>query len=314
MNQLDAMRVFIRVAELASFTQAADQLGLPKASISAAVQQLESTLGARLLQRTTRKVQLTQDGLAYYERCLDLLAEFDELQAMFQAEGNGLSGRIRVDMPNGLARNVVIPRLPEFLQRHPRIEVELSSTDRRVDLIREGFDCVVRVGAVMDSSLIARPLGLFPVLNCVSDGYARNHGLPQTPADLDRHHLIHYAPVLGSKPEGFEYVDPQRGTVHMLEMAGTITVNNSEAYQAACLAGLGIIQVPDIGVRSLLDQGRLIEILPDYRALPMPVNLVYVQRRHVSKRVLAFMNWLQAILSPLLAPLNGPDQMPVAIG
>ena len=147
MNKLEAMQIFVRVAELSSFTQAADSLGLPKASISVAVKQTEAWLGARLLHRTTRKVQMTQDGQAFYERCKDVLADMDELQSMFQRGEEALGGRLRVDMPSGVARYQVLPRLDEFLQRHPRLELELSSTDRKVDIVREGFDCVLRVGA-----------------------------------------------------------------------------------------------------------------------------------------------------------------------
>src|SRR5688500_15985936 len=180
MDQLDAMRIFVRVAEMAGFTRAADSLGLPKASVSGAVQQLEAALGARLLHRTTRRVQLTHDGQAYYERCKDLLTDIEELQAMFTPSEQGLNGRLRVDMSSGIARNIVLPRLPEFLQRHPQLAIELSSTDRRVDVVREGFDCVLRVGALADSNLIARRLGAFPIANCASPDYLRRHGVPQS--------------------------------------------------------------------------------------------------------------------------------------
>ncbi|WP_288012703.1 LysR family transcriptional regulator, partial [Diaphorobacter sp.] len=174
MSPFDRMHIFVRVAELASFTQAAEALGIPKASASTAVQQLETQLGTRLLHRTTRRVQLTQDGQAYYERCKDLLADVDELQSMFQhPDGAGLKGRVRIDMSTGMARNVVVPRLPELLARHPGLEVELSSTERRVDVVREGFDCVLRTGAVVDSSLVARPLGLARLVNCASPAYLR---------------------------------------------------------------------------------------------------------------------------------------------
>ena len=174
MSSFDRMQTFVRVAELASFTQAAEALGIPKASASTAVQQLEAQLGTRLLHRTTRRVQLTQDGQAYYDRCKDLLADVDELQSMFQqADGASLRGRVRIDMSTGMARNVVVPRLPELLARHPALELELSSTERRVDVVREGFDCVLRTGAVMDASLIARPLGTARLANCVSPAYLR---------------------------------------------------------------------------------------------------------------------------------------------
>ncbi|NQD37141.1 LysR family transcriptional regulator [Permianibacter sp. IMCC34836] len=299
MNQTDAMRIFLRVAELASFTQAADSMGLPKASISAAVQQLETEFGTRLLHRTTRKVQMTQDGLTFYERCKDLLADIDELQTLFQAGEAGLAGRIRVDMSSGIAKNVIVPKLAEFLRAHPRIEIELSSTDRRVDVVREGFDCVIRVGNVLDSSLIARPIGQYALLNCVSPSYVAQHGLPQTLADLAQHQLVHYVPTLGGKSTGFEYVD-DHNEPQAVAMSGAITVNNSDAYLAACLAGLGIIQVPDAAVRAALATGELLEVLPQYRAAPMPISLLYANRRHLPKRVKAFMDWVTATLQAYL--------------
>ena len=298
MNRLEAMQIFARVAELASFTRAAESLGMPKASASNAVQQLESALGTRLLHRTTRKVQLTQDGQAFYERSKDLLADMDELQSMFQQGEQALRGRLRVDMPSGVARNFIVPRLPQFLQAHPQIELELSSTDRRVDLVREGFDCVLRVGALGDVNLIARPLGQFSIASCASPAYLRRHGTPQTLADLATHQLIHYVPTLGARSTGFEY--PDGAGYSNLLMAGALTVNNSEAYQEACLAGLGLIQAPAVGVRHLLEQGLLVEVLPQYRAEPMPVSLLYANRRNLSKRVRVFMDWVAETLRPHL--------------
>ena len=202
MSPIDRMHIFTRVAELASFTQAADALGLPKASVSTAVQQLEAELGTRLLHRTTRRVALTQDGQVFYERCKDLLADVDELQTMFQQQegAQALRGRVRLDMSTGLARQAVIPRLPELLRAHPLLELEISSTERRVDLVREGFDCVLRAGQVVDTSLIARPLGAMRMVNCASPAYLQAHGTPQTLADLAAHRLVHYASTLGARP------------------------------------------------------------------------------------------------------------------
>src|SRR5688572_10699523 len=240
MNQLDAMQIFVRVAELASYTRAAESLGLPKASVSTAVQQLESEFGTQLLHRTTRKVQMTLDGRACYERCKDLLADMDELRSMFQQGPQSLRGRLRVDMPTGVARNMIIPRLPEFLRQHPLLQIELSCTDRKVDLIREGFDCVLRIGSLEDSNLIVRPLGAFAIMNCASPEYVRTHGMPRTLEDLANHQLVHYAGTFGSRPVGFEYHDGE--AYRTLDMPGVITVNSAEAYQESCLAGLGIIQ------------------------------------------------------------------------
>lgn len=300
MNKLEVIQIFVRVAELASFTQAADSLGLPKASISTAVKQLESLLGVRLLHRTTRKVQMTQDGLAFYERSKDLLVDMDELQSMFQHGEGAISGRLRVDMASGVARNIVIPQLPAFLAAHPLLELELSSTDRRVDIVREGFDCVLRVGMLTDSSLIARPLGRFRMINCASPDYLARHGSPDGLDDLQRHRLIHYAPSFGAKPMGWEYFDGDRYC--NLAMTGAMTVNNADAYQAACLAGLGLIQAPESGVRTLIAAGRLIEILPQFQAEAMPVSLLYANRRHLPKRAQVFMAWMTQIMGPHLIP------------
>ena len=268
---------------------------MPKASASNAVQQLENRLGVRLLHRTTRKVVLTHDGQAFYERCKDALSDMDELQTMFQLQTpNALKGRVRLDMSTVVARQAVLPRRPELLQQHPQLQVEISSTERRVDLVREGFDCVVRAGKVTEPGLIARPVGALRMANCVSPGYAARCGLPQSIDDLARHTLVHYAATLGVKTTGFEYLE--QGAEIALPMQGAITVNNAEAYQAACLAGLGLIQVPFVGVRELIDQGRLLEVLPRWPAPPMPLSLVYANRRNLSTRVRYVMDWLHGVL------------------
>jgi DNA-binding transcriptional LysR family regulator len=301
MDSLAAMRIFLRVAELGSFTRAADQLGLPKGNASAAVQRLESDLGTRLLHRTTRRVEMTQDGSAFFERCRDVLGEVDALQGMFR-EGAALQGRLRVDMPVAMARNHVLPRLPEFLDAHPQVEMELSCTDRRVDLVREGFDCVLRIGPLGDANLHARPLGSLRMVNCASPGYLKAFGTPRRLTDLSRHRLVHYASSLGGRPAGWEWVEDGRpATVPML---GVLTVNNTDAYQAACLAGLGLIQAPAIGVRPHLESGALVEVLPRHRPESMPVSLVYASRRQLPARVLAFMDWLAQVLAPELEQLH----------
>ena len=301
MDQLDVMRIFLRVAELSSFTQAGDSLGLPKATVSAAVQRLEGQLGARLLHRTTRKVQLTQDGQSYYERCRDLVADMEELQTLFHRDEAELTGRLRVDLPVGVARHGVLPRLPEFLACHPGLEIEISSTDRRVDPVREGFDCVLRVGSLGDSSLVARPLGQVRQVNCASPAYLARHGVPQTLADLADHRLIHYVSTLGGKSPGFEYVD-EAGRPQSIAMAGAVTVNNSDAYSAACLAGLGLIQSPLAGMRPYLAAGQLVAVLPAFAAPPLAVSLVYAHRRHQARRVRVFMDWLAAVVGEYLDP------------
>lgn len=300
MSLQNQMRAFTRVAELSSFSQAALYLGLPKATVSTAVQQLENTLGTRLLHRTTRSVALTQDGQTFYERCKDALADLDDLQTMFQqpsaATGRALTGRVRVDMSTVMARSAVLPRLPELLQLHPQLEIELSSTERRVDVVSEGFDCVVRAGKVTDPGLVSRPLPPMAMVNCASPAYLARHGTPHTLDDLAQHQLVHYAATLGAKCSGFEYVADD-GSDQAIAMGGPVTVNNAEAYQSACLAGLGLIQAPLSGVGDALADGRLVAVLPDYCARPMPLALVYANRRNQPARVRVVMDWLAAVVT-----------------
>ncbi|WP_339027063.1 LysR family transcriptional regulator [Leclercia pneumoniae] len=294
MDKIHAMQLFIRVAELESFSRAADSLGLPKGSVSRQIQALENGLGTQLLHRTTRRVSLTQDGMVYYERAKDLLANLDELDGLFLLDPASISGRLRVDMPVAIARNLVIPRLPQFLQQYPGIELELSSSDRLVDVIREGFDCVVRVGTLKDSGLIARPLGKLSVINCASPDYLTRFGYPETLDDLASHAVVHYALNLGSRPQGFEYYDGE--STRWVKTGGILTVNSTETYHASAVAGLGIIQVPRVGARDALRAKKLLEILPQYRPGPMPVSLIYPHRRNLSRRVRLFMEWLTELM------------------
>jgi DNA-binding transcriptional LysR family regulator len=295
----NALHVFTRVAELSSFTQAAEQLGLTKSRVSTVVQQLEKQLGTRLLQRTTRHVRLSADGEQFLERSKELMADLEQLQAMFQPAASGLRGSLRIDMPNSLARDVVIPKLPEFLSAHPLLEVGISTSDRRVDVVQEGFDCVVRIGPLADTDLIARTIGAMEMCN-LGPAYLERHGTPATLADLSRHRIIHYANQLGRHGAGWEY---QRGK-EICSMRSALVVNGTDAYQAACLAGLGLIQAPVRGARHLLDQGLLVEVMPDFKAAPMPVSLLYPHRRHIAPRVTAFLNWITEVLAPHLTGMD----------
>ncbi|MEM9073567.1 MAG: LysR family transcriptional regulator [Myxococcota bacterium] len=293
-----SLTVFARVAELSSFTKAAAALSLPKSRVSTVVRDLEDELGARLFHRTTRQVHLTRAGHALQLRARDLLADLDELRAMFE-ERSSLRGRVRVDMPSRLAHELVIPELPSFLDAHPNLEVELGCTDRFVDLVREGFDCILRVGELRESSLIARRIGAFRMANFASPTYLARFGTPQTLDDLAAHRLIRYAGNFDGPVYGFEaMVD---GVEELVAMPISVTVNNAGSYTATCLAGLGLIQVPDLApIRALVDAGRLVEVLPAYRAESMPVSLLYAERRSLAKRVRVFMDWMAETLAPHL--------------
>lgn len=303
MNKLDLLRTFVRVSELSSFTLAGESLGLPRSTVSEQVRALENLLGTRLFNRTTRRVRTTQDGALLYERGKDLLSGMDEIESLFSADDAELAGCLRIDLPTMMARRVIVPALPGFLERFPRLEVEISCTDRQVDLLREGFDCVMRIGALGDLDVVARPVGSLSMRNCASPAYLERHGVPERLEDLASHRLVHYVRSLGARSPGFEY--EQGGQLCFQAMAGVVTVNNAEAYSAACLAGLGLIQVPAVGVEEHLRKGELVSLLEPWQARAMPVSLLYARQRHVPRRVQAFMNWLAALLASQVDPMAG---------
>ena len=289
---LEAVRVFLSVAELSSFTKAAEQLGLSKSRASLRVRALEDELGSHLFQRTTRAVRLTPDGEQLLARARHLVADADEISAMFQAPST-LRGRVRVELPITMGREAIIPRLPDFLAAHPHLEVLVGTSDRRVDVVREGFDCVLRIGALDDSRLVARRLGTLAMANYAGDAYVRKHGVPVTLADLDRHYLVHYSGSLDGEPV-FEH---REGTHWRLRpMRALVTVNSADAYEAACRAGLGIIQAPKWRRRT---EG-LVEILPEHTCKPMPVSLLHPHGANVPKRVRAVLTWLEHVVAELL--------------
>ncbi len=293
---LESLQIFVKVAELASFTRAATQLGMPKARASARVAALEAELGVHLLQRTTRTVRTTADGEQLLPRAKQLVAGAEEVGAMFQTKA--LRGVVRVDLPVNLARDYLIPRLPELLAQHPQLEIVMSTTDRRVDVVREGFDCVLSVGNLPASGLVAQRLGEIEIANCASAGYLAKYGTPRVLADLAQHQLVNYAMNLGATRPAFEY--PTATGYAVLPMRASITVNSADAYRAACVAGLGIIQVPRMGIRGALEAGELVEILPELRSEPMPVSLVHPHGRAVPKRVRVVMQWIASVITPRL--------------
>jgi DNA-binding transcriptional LysR family regulator len=181
--------------------------------------------------------------------------------------------------------------VPQLLDRYPKLQLEISNADHQMDIIAEGFDCVIRVGVIKDSSLIARPLATLDVLNCVSPAYVRRFGEPGSLDELPNHRLIRYVQTLGSGPDGFEYV--RDGQTQVIAMPGVITVKGTESYLAACLSGLGIAQIPAMGVRDYIEQGKLINVLPEYPAEPMPAFIVYPSRLNPPRRVRVFMEWLE---------------------
>lgn len=294
MDRIDLFRIFIRVVDCSSFTRASDLLGMPRTSVSAAIRELEGKVGTRLLHRTTRRVSPTQDGTALYERAVRVVTDVEEVEGLFRQTTTRPSGKIRIDVPGRIGRLIIAPALPGFLDAYPEIDIDLGVGDRAVNLVEESVDCVLRVGTLADSGLISRPLGKLPLINTASPTYLARFGTPLTPADLKDHWAVNYASPTSGRVDQWQWIEA-RGE-QSLRMRGRVTVNNAEAYIACCLAGLGLIQIPAYDVRCHLETGALMEIMPDHRAAAMPMTLLYPQRRHPSRRLQVFVDWLEQLL------------------
>lgn len=305
MDRIDLFRVFTRVVECASFTRAADTLGMPRSSVSAAIQELENLVGTRLLNRTTRKVTTSQDGAAFYERCQRVIADMEETENLFRSADFASAGTLRVDMPGRIGRLIVAPALPAFLEAYPQIDIEIGATDRPVDLIEERVDCALRVGALNESELIARPIGTLTLINVASPAYLARCGTPRGPDDLVHHSPIGYASPSSGRLAPWEWVDGD-GT-RALAIKGRVTVNNAESYIACCLSGIGLIQIPAYDVEAHIRAGELVEVLPEYRAAPMPVTLLYPHRQYLSRRFQVFSDWLVELVRRRCCERGGND-------
>ncbi|MBN8899855.1 MAG: LysR family transcriptional regulator [Rhodospirillales bacterium 69-11] len=290
MDRLDAMRVFARVLERGSFVRAAEDLGLSASSATDAVKQLEARLKVRLLQRTTRQVRATPDGEEYYRRCLAILADVEEAESGFS--GARPRGLLRVDVQGSQLRRFILPALPRFLADYPELELFIGETDRFVDLVREGIDCVLRTGEPRDSDLIARRIAVLPEVTVASAAYVARVGLPRRWDALDGHLMVgfHSSATGGVLPLEF-MVDGVRRTV---TLPCRLTVNGADTYQSAARQGLGLIQVPRYAVEGGLADGTLVECLPETPPSSTPVYILYPRSRQLSLRVRVFIDWVAA--------------------
>ena len=295
MNKLQAMEVFVQVVDTGSFTRAAEMLDLPKATVSTLVQALEGSLSAKLLHRTTRQVTLTSDGAAYYERCIRILSDVRDAEESLSRMRVNPSGRLRVDTPTGLASEILIPALPAFFERYPDITLELGSTDRPVDLVEEGVDCAVRGGALFDTSLIARRVGVINFVTAAAPSYLARHGVPHHPDDLARHRCVNYFSAKTGRISNWDF---NRGDERIeVPLPGVIALNDSNAYVQAGLAGLGIIHMTDYLLMRHVEDGRMVRVLPEWVSDPLPVHIVYPQNRHMSAKVRVFVEWVSELFA-----------------
>lgn len=295
MNKLLAMEVFVRVVETGGITRAADSLRLPKATTTTLIQKLEAELGVKLLNRTTRQVSATPDGVAYYERCIAILAAVRDTEESLSQRHATPSGHLRVNVPTLMARSVIVPALPAFFARYPDIELELGCSERRADLIEEGIDCALWTGELEDSSLVARGVGQLYFATCAAPAYLAEHGLPQHPDDLRRHRCInHFLPRTGKV---FDWVFAKNGVRIQTSLSGHIALDDENSYVAAAEAGLGIAQIPAFVLKEAMEKSRLELVLGDWFPEPLPLNVVYPQNRHLSSKIRVFVDWIAALFA-----------------
>ena len=290
MNKLQAMEVFVQVVDAGGFTRAAENMQLPKATVSTLVQALEKALAVKLLHRTTRQVSVTSDGAAYYERCLRILSDVREAEESLSNNRASPSGRLRVDVSTGMASDIIIPALHDFFERYPDIRLDLGCGDRPVDLIEEGVDCAIRGGNLPDSALIARRIGVLQFATAATPAYFEKHGRPAHPRDLLAHRCINYFSSKTGKTLDWDYV---RGDETIfIPVPASLAVNDSTAYMTAGLQGLGLIQMASYMIEPMLASGQMELALEDWTSTPLPINVVYPQNRHLSAKVRVFVEWM----------------------
>jgi DNA-binding transcriptional LysR family regulator len=301
MDRIAAMRAFVQVVEAGSFVRAADKLGASTSSTSRLVAELEQHLGVRLLNRTTRKLSLTETGQTYYERCVQLLADLDEAESAAGAAASAPTGRLKLTCPYNLLAQPIAPALAEFGRRHPQVSFEVTVADRVIDLVEEGFDLAVRIGAPGGEQLVARRLGATELVACASPGYLARWGTPRAPEELARHRALTYAYV--STPFLWKFTDPQ-GRSHEVRVAGSLHANSGELLLAAATAGMGIAVEPDFVVGPYLARGDLQRVLDGFSGPRLDVWAVYPSRRHLSAKVRAFVAFLAEVFAndPLRRP------------
>jgi LysR family transcriptional regulator, regulator for bpeEF and oprC len=304
MDRLLAMQVYTKVVEMNGFARAADALGIPHASATTLIKKLEAHLQVRLMQRTTRRINLTPEGAEYYERCVRILADINETEDGLAHATNGPRGKLRVDMPSSLGRVVVMPRIEEFRARYPSVELMLGFGDRPVDLVQESVDCALRVGQLEDSSLVARRLGDLATITTASPAYLKRFGEPHSLEDLGQHVAVQYFSSRTGRVSGLNF--DVNGKSTDIKMNGTLAVNDADAYVTCGVNGAGIIQAPLFMVVSHLESGELKEILTPWKVRSMPLSAVYPHNRHLAAKVRVFVDWAAEICgqSPLAFARN----------
>ncbi len=294
MDRIQAMQIFIRVAEAGSFVRAAETLSLPASTVTSSIKGLEKYLQVRLLNRTTRRVSLTPEGMQYLAQCREIIALIEHTEASLSDSVRRPQGPLRIDMPCGIAHFIVMPNLKDFYRRYPDIYLMIGVSDRQVDLVQEGVDCVIRTGEPLNSMLVARPLGKFRWITCASPDYLREYGIPGSPEDLSNHRAIHYFSGQTRRTSELRFV---QGTEALsVSVSGQAAVNETGLYIKMCLEGFGLAQLAESVVSKHLQKGSLVEVLADWQPPSVPVTLLYPHQRFLSPAVRAFADWIEEII------------------
>ncbi len=305
MDRIRMMQIFTRVVEAQSFAGAAKGLSLPRSTVSRAIQDLESRLNVRLLQRTTRTLQVTPNGSLYYDHCQLILSEIDNVEFELAETAQHVRGTLRVDMTASFARTIVLPAMRDFQARHPALSLVLTLGDRTIDLLEEGVDCVVRAGIPAPSALlVARPVGSFKWISCASPGYLARHGTPLVLAALAEHSIIEFhSGRTGRATDWHMIVD---GKEYAVPARGSLAVNDTDAYVNCALEGLGLIRIADYLAEPHIASGRLVAVLPQLASPVVPLSVIYPQNRHLPSTVRTFVDWIASRLRTLETARSAP--------
>jgi LysR family transcriptional regulator, regulator for bpeEF and oprC len=293
-DKFNDLTIFVQVAQVLSFSEAARQLNMSPSGVSRAVQRLEERLGIRLFHRTTRSLSLTPDGTVYFERGLRILADLDDVELELSQTQSMPKGILRVDLSTAFGRIHIAPALAEFVSQYPELQVKVSLSDRIIDLIEEGIDVAVRVGSSPESRLIAYPLAKAPFVVCAAPSYLKQYGEPQTPEDLTQHNCINF--IYPKSGRFFEWQFQHDGIAFEVLTSGNLAFDSTEAVLEAAIAGAGLIQVHDYIAGAAIEQGKLVPLLESYKAEGKPISVVYPQKRHLSIKVRVFVEFVQRLM------------------
>jgi LysR family transcriptional regulator for bpeEF and oprC len=289
------MTLFVRIVETGGIAHAAESLAIPKATATTLIQQLESSLGVKLLNRTTRRVSVTPDGAAYYEQAAAILTDIRSAEEALHLHATSPRGRVRVDAPTLIARSVIVPALPGFFSQYPEVELALACNERHFDLVAEAIDCALWIGEVADIRLVSRRVGFVYLATCAAPSYLAKHGRPLHPRELAQHRCInHFSPRTG---ETIEWVFSKGKERLQAVLPGHLALEDENSYVSAAEAGLGIAQIPAFVLKDAMERGRLDLVLADWLPEPSPLHVVYPENRHLSRKVRVFVDWLAALIA-----------------